>query len=116
MNGYDYELTLIGANQETENSRFTASRQSSETELLQAIYDELKRLGDILELRASQVGEAPKTCYSVREAAQVLGKSEPTVRRWIREGKLESTKSSENQQGQHMIPRSSLQKYVQGGW
>ncbi len=57
---------------------------------------------------------ALKPAYSVKEAAQLVGRSEQTVRRWIREGKLESTKSSDTQQGQHMISYASIERHLRG--
>jgi excisionase family DNA binding protein len=52
--------------------------------------------------------------YTVKEAAQLLGKSQATIRRWIREGKLRSTKTSDSQQGQHLIPYASLAPFLHG--
>jgi excisionase family DNA binding protein len=69
--------------------------------------------GELEELRKSGA-TGVKPTYSVKEAARLLGKSEQTIRRWIREGKLESTKSSDVQQGHHLIPYSSLAEYLSG--
>ena len=58
---------------------------------------------------------SPRATYSVKEAARMLGRSESTVRRWISEGKLDSAKSADTQQGRHMIPLASLRKYLGSG-
>lgn len=84
-------------------------------EMIQGLCHQLSRIGDSLEKMADQRGEALKPAYSVKEAAQMLGKSEPTIRRWIREGKLASAKSSDSPQGQHLIPRHSIEKYLSNG-
>ncbi|MCK4282914.1 MAG: helix-turn-helix domain-containing protein [Candidatus Brocadiae bacterium] len=64
---------------------------------------------------ASQNGATPKPTYSVKEVAQLLGKSEATIRRWIREGKLESRKPRQHQQGKHIIPHHSVAEYLGSG-
>ncbi len=69
--------------------------------------------GEVDELRKGET-VALKPAYSVKEAAQLLGKAEQTIRRWIREGKLESRKSSDAQQGHHMIPYASIEKHLRG--
>jgi excisionase family DNA binding protein len=73
--------------------------------ILEEIADELKAL-------RKQGGREAKQAYSVKEAAQLLGRSEQTIRRWIREGKLETTKSADNQQGRHLVPHSSVAQYL----
>ncbi len=93
----------------------TATPPASFNELTDSeLHHQLSRIADALEALARQNGQAMKPTYTVREAAHVLGKSEATIRRWIREGKLESAKSSESQQGQHMIPHHGIERYLQG--
>ena len=75
---------------------------------------QLSRIADNLEKLAEQNGHQLKPAYTVAETAQMLGKSGATIRRWIREGRLESTKSSEAQQGQHLIPRHAIERYLHG--
>lgn len=79
------------------------------------LHHQLCRIADALEALVHQNGQALKPTYTVKEVAQILGKSEPTIRRWIREGRRESTKSGENQQGQHLIHGHSIQKYCGAG-
>ena len=81
-------------------------------EVLWEICHHLSRIADSLEELARFRKEDIKATYTVKEAAQVLGRSPSTIRRWIREGKLESSKSADNQQGQHLIPAASIQKYL----
>ena len=61
----------------------------------------------------AQFPTVPPT-YTVAEASHLLGKSPHTIRRWIREGKLRSTKTSDSQQGQHVIPYASLAPFLRG--
>jgi excisionase family DNA binding protein len=68
--------------------------------------------GDVQEGH-SQPAPPPAT-YTVREAADLLGRSPDTIRRWIRLGKLRSTKSTDSQQGQHLIPYASLAPFFRG--
>ena len=81
-------------------------------EVLRDICHQLSRIADSLERIARSEADDMKPTYTVKEAAQLLGKSPSTIRRWIREGKLESSKSADNQQGQHFIPASSIYKYL----
>ena len=45
---------------------------------------------------------------TIQETAQRLGKSEATIRRWIKQGKLESTLTD----GRYDIPQSTLNAYA----
>ena len=53
-----------------------------------------------------------KQFYSVPEVAEMVNRCQRTIRRWIKDGKLTSKKSSDADRGQHMIPRSSVQKLL----
>ncbi len=83
--------------------------------LLAGIERQLSRIADAVGRQGGTGLGSPKATYSVKEAAQMLGRSESTIRRWIREGELESTKSAASQQGRHMIPYGSLRKYLGSG-
>ena len=73
---------------------------------------QLKRIADALEKMIMTNGTELKAAYSVKETAELLGKSESTIRRWIREGKLQSAKTSDSVQGQHLIPRHSVEELM----
>jgi excisionase family DNA binding protein len=80
---------------------------------------ELRHIRGILEemaveLKALREGgdHEVKPVYSVKEAGQLLGRSEQTVRRWIREGQLDSEKAGESQQARHIIPHASVAQYL----
>ena len=70
---------------------------------------QLTRIADSLEVIANRGGQELRPVYSVKEVAQMLGRSEGTVRRFIREGKLESSKSADGKQGQHLIQDRNAQ-------
>jgi len=76
--------------------------------LVEPLPARMDRLASAIEALAAQSEGPRKPYYSVKEVAAILGRSEQTVRRWIREGKLASSKSSDAQQGQHLIPYASL--------
>ena len=82
---------------------------------VQELSDRVDRLSDEFEKSREGGAAALKPAYSVKEAAQLLGRSQQTVRRWIREGKLESRKSSDAQQGHHLIPYASIEKHLRDG-
>ena len=88
------------------------AREEEDGEVLREICFHLSRIANSLEKMARRDGNELKPTYTVSEAANILGRSPSTVRRWIREGKLESSKSADNQQGQHLIPRHSIQEYL----
>jgi excisionase family DNA binding protein len=46
---------------------------------------------------------------TIQEAAQCIGKSEATIRRWIKQGKLESTLTN----GKYDIPEAALDAYTE---
>lgn len=46
--------------------------------------------------------------YSLQEAAELLGRSEVTVRRYVKTGKLASKKLG----GKYIIPAAELRKYL----
>lgn len=48
--------------------------------------------------------------YSVKEAAQVVSTSQPTIYNWIKEGKLRVTKIG----GRTFVPASSLRALIEG--
>jgi len=83
--------------------------------VLANIEHQMARIADAVSRQAGREPGSPRAVYSVKEAAQMLGKSESTVRRWIREGKLDSTEPADNMQGRHMIPLASLRKYLGSG-
>lgn len=51
-----------------------------------------------------------KEFYSPKEIAELLGKSDFTVRAWIKAGKLKALKV-----GQWRIPKDSLQEFLEQG-
>ena len=89
-----------------------AREEGDDGEVLREICFQLSRIAGSLEKIASRDGQELKPAYTVKEAAQMLGRSPSTIRRWIREGKLESTKSAEKQQGQHVIPAGSIRQFL----
>lgn len=88
------------------------SQEGEDREILRDISRQLTRIADSLEKIASREHQEAKPTYTVKEASDLLGKSPSTIRRWIREGKLQSSKSADNQQGQHLIPRASLSEFL----
>ena len=79
-----------------------------------SLSEKVSRLTETVEKLVQDKGESVRPTYTVKEAAQLLGKSTHTVRRWIREGKLQSTKTSDSQQGQHLITHASLAPFLHG--
>lgn len=63
-------------------------------------------LQELAEIRAAiaKPAEPSRTHYSVAEAAEILGRSEYTVRRWCRDDYLKADKSGE----QWVIPESEV--------
>jgi len=81
-------------------------------ETIQELARQAARIADALEKMSSGGAQTLKPTYSVAEAAQLIGRSDATIRRWIREGMLESTKSADSRQGRHLIPRHSIERYL----
>lgn len=52
---------------------------------------------------------------TVREASDLLRRSPYTVRRWLREGRIEGTKASSGRGVQYLIPRRELESLTQQG-
>ena len=86
----------------------------ADDETVQELSEQVERLSEDMKRLRGNTGAAPRPTYTVAEAAQLLGKSTQTIRRWIREGKLDSTKSANSQQGQHMVPYASIERYLRG--
>jgi excisionase family DNA binding protein len=66
----------------------------------------IERLARALSVAPEQfvTGELPTKYLTAREAAGVIGVSESTVRRWLKEGRLPTTKVA----GRHRVPASVL--------
>ena len=86
-----------------------------EAEATANLSEKVSRLTETVEKLARERSAPVRPTYTVKEAAQLLAKSTHTIRRWIREGKLQSTKTSDSQQGQHLIPHASLAPFLHGG-
>ena len=119
----DYPDTIIHLPQTFDTDVFAPSSTATfvlelgpETQrVLASIEHQMARIADAVGRQGAAEPGPPRATYSVKEAAQLLGKSESTVRRWMREGRLGSTKSTDTQQGRHMIPFASLRKYLGSG-
>ena len=57
-----------------------------------------------------QNAELSPLAYSIKEAAQVVSTSRPTIYAWIKQGRLRSTRIN----GRVFIPASSLRALIEG--
>ena len=85
----------------------------NEIEQLQRSLSELNEtLRDLLsELRSQRTKQA----YSVKEVAQLLGRSEWTVRRWVRQGTIEGAHVADNDKSPIVIPRWEVERLLSAG-
>ena len=98
----------------TEGAAQPTDLPSSSTDEEEDLRGQVSRLADDVKQLRDRGPASLKPAYSVKEAASLLGRSEQTVRRWIREGKLESAKSADSQQGRHMISYASIKRLLEG--
>ena len=100
----DGPLGLVGTEQ------LIALRQA-----LAQLTDEIRSLRQ--DLRASmQLKGKAKPFYTVREAADLLGRTPYTIRRWIRDGKLEATKpNGGGARDQYLIEVGELRELLLSG-
>jgi hypothetical protein len=73
---------------------------------------ELRQLRSELLTRPPTQGDARRS-YSVEETAQILGKTEYTVREWARLGRINATKRQERRGGAYLwsISPEAIQQY-----
>ncbi len=74
--------------------------------------DLLARLVEIQEALYAQEERYEKPVYSVRETAQLANVSPHTVRRYIREGRINAVKRGRTQQAQYVVPKEEVMKLV----
>lgn len=96
-----------------ETCRETSPEFQSILEQISNSLDELKELpGVIADLKATVQG-AQKEWLTVREVADLTGRSDFTVRRWIKEEKIDAIRiEGSGSKGQLLIPRSELRKLI----
>lgn len=76
----------------------------------------MPRLNEQLGILVDRFGACQKQFLRVDEVAELTGRSAFTVRRWIKEGKIEATRISHGgPRGRLLIPRHQLQCIVRDG-
>ncbi len=67
------------------------------------------------ELEALRNGADDSPFVTVAEAAHLVHRSPYTVRRWLREGRLNGSKATNGSKGQYLIPREEIDSLLQLG-
>lgn len=65
------------------------------------------------DLRALKDGSDDSEYVTVAEAARILRRSPFTIRRWLREGKLDGSKTIDGSKGQYLIRRKEVDSLLQ---
>ncbi len=86
----------------------TTAFQANEPPTLVQIYDAVTEILNVLRSRH-------KATYTIHEAAQLLGRSDYTIRRWVHEGRLAAIRiNGSGPKGRLLIAHGELQRLLDG--